>query len=231
MKKRYIGWLLRNVASALRTESIKYFMTCFIVITLVTFSSTSAFAGWLIYHKPEFKGKVIDAETKEPIGGVVVVAKYFVHPIISGPGGGSAYIIHIKEALTDEKGEFHIPSYTTIIQPNSIEDNTTFIIYKPGYGSFPHQRVSPPKPMSSPAIERFFTKDSFGKQGEIILSFRPPKKGKGTYGVVELPRLKTRAERLRAQPSPPSNIKKECSLLYKAINEERKGFGLKPVGR
>lgn len=221
MKKAYITTLL--------------FMLVTIALTI------RCAASWLIYHKPEFKGKVIDAETKEPIEGAVVVAMYYKSPIISGPGGGSASIIHIKETLTDEKGEFYIPSYTTIIQPNSVEEFAAFIIYKPGYvnypsrfpayGSFPDYRASPLKYMSSPAVENFFLKDSFGKQGEIVLSFAPPEKGYGTHGVVELPRLKTREERLRATPSPPSDFKKDCPLLYKAINEERKGFGLNPVGR
>jgi len=198
---------------------------------LISAFCTSCFAGWIIYHKPAFRGRIIDAETKKPIEGAVVVAKYYKYPIISGPGGGSASIMHIKEALTDKNGEFLIPSYTTVIQPLSIEDQATFIIYKPGYGRFPYQRVSPPKPMSSPAIERFFWKESFGKQGEIILSFGPLKKGYGTYGVVELPPLKNRKERLRAVPSPPTDKIKDTPFLYKAINEEYKGFGLKPSGR
>jgi hypothetical protein len=53
-------------------------------------------ASWLICHKPEFKGKVIDAEAKQPIEGAVVVAKYFKHPIITGSAGGSASITPIK---------------------------------------------------------------------------------------------------------------------------------------
>ena len=43
---------------------------------LITAFCTSCFAGWLIYHKPAFRGRIIDAETKKPIEGAVVVAKY-----------------------------------------------------------------------------------------------------------------------------------------------------------
>ena len=209
----------------------RLFLIIAISMSLMTIFSTSCFAWWFIYHKPSYMGKVIDSETKEPIEGAVAVAMYYKYPIISGPGGGSASIIHIKEALTDKNGKFCILSYTTVIQPLSTEDQTEFIIYKPGYGKFPHERVSPPKPMSSPAIERFFWKESFGKQGEIILNFGPLKKGYGIYGVVELPPLKTRKERLRAVPSPPTDKIKDTPLLYKAINEEYKGFNLEPIGR
>ena len=209
----------------------RLFLIIAISMSLMAIFSTSCFAWWFIYHKPSYMGKVIDSETKEPIEGAVVVAMYYKYPIISGPGGGSASIMHIKEALTDKNGKFRIPSYTTVIQPLSTEDQTEFIIYKPGYGKFPHERVNPPKPMSSPAIERFFWEESFGNQGEIILDFGPLKKGYGIYGVVELPSLKTRKERLRAVPSPPTDIIKDTPLLYKAINEEYKGFNLEPIGR
>ena len=92
-------------------------------------------AGWLIYHKPDFKGRVIDAETKEPIEGAVVVAAYYKSTM--GVPHRYSDIIHFQEVLTDKNGEFQIPSYTTIIQPLSWEDMVTFIIYKPGYGSYP----------------------------------------------------------------------------------------------
>ena len=55
------------------------------------------------YHKPAFQGKVIDAETKEPIDGAVVVVIYKKYPIISGPGGGGESIMDIKETLTNAK--------------------------------------------------------------------------------------------------------------------------------
>lgn len=118
----------------------------FLVLTLILIFNTSvSHAGWLIYHKPEFKGKVIDSDTKEPIEGAVVVAIYKKDTLISGPGGGYTSIIKIKEALTDENGEFYIPSYTTIIQPLSKEEGVSFIIFKPGYGNAGGISVLPQK--------------------------------------------------------------------------------------
>ena len=136
----------------------KYLFSSLITFLIVSIG-TLCFAGWLIYHKPAYKGRIIDAETKEPIEGAVVVAIYYKYPIISGPGGGSKSIVGIKEALTDEKGEFHIPSYTTFIQPNSLEHDTDFIFYKPGYGG----RISPSHVVNA---EKLFTKE-IGVKGEI----------------------------------------------------------------
>jgi len=110
-------------------------MLLILMVLISVFGISLSYAGWLFYYKPEFRGKIIDAETKEPIEGVVVSVFYEKH--IMGPAGGYSHIIHVKERLTDKKGEFYFPSYTTMIQPLSTEAEVGFIIYKPGYGSFP----------------------------------------------------------------------------------------------
>ena len=84
---------------------------------LLIFLMTALFIGyfeviesfaWLIFQKPEYKGKIIDADTNEPIEGVVVVALYNTRSIIGGPAGLSYKTIHMKEVLTDENGDFLI---------------------------------------------------------------------------------------------------------------------------
>jgi hypothetical protein len=171
-------------------------------------------AGWLIFHKPEFRGKILDAETKQPIEGAVIAAIYQTHSIIGGPGGGSSSIIHVKEALTDKEGEFLIPSYVTVIQPNSTSWWTEFIIYKPGYGSYPNQKVYP---FTHCGPEYLFSKE-FGSKGEVR---RGSEVLQVVFGFVELPRLNTWDERQNANRVYMSNIpKSEWPLLQKRINEE-----------
>jgi len=190
-------------------------------------------ASWLIYHKPEFKGRIIDAETKEPIEEAVVVVEYFTEPLISGPAGGSSSVINVKETLTDKTGEFYFPPYTAFIQPNSTEDNAEFIIYKPGYGNFPNQQITPFG--LTPVDEQQFFSKGLGSKGELEM-WAKEEKGpqlrmrKVIFGVVEVPRLKTREERLKAIIEPSGHIgSKELPLLYRAINEERKRYGLGDV--
>lgn len=226
----YTGFLKNKINRRLAMNKWVFVLT--LVIFTVAVNVSRSHAGWLIYHKPAFQGKVIDAETKEPIEGAVVVVVYKKHTLISGPGGGYTTEIKTKETLTDQKGEFHFSSYTTVIQPNSIEDYAEFIIYKPGYGNFPGQRRSPPMGMGLEDIETFFSRE-IGTQEKLEVAAKTAddkfeeKLVNMTLGVVELPLLKTRDERLRAMPSTPTDIRsKELPLLYKMMNEENKRFGL-----
>jgi hypothetical protein len=89
-------------------------------------------ASWLIFHKPEFKGKIVDIDTQEPIEGAVVVAIYRKEQIGLAPDSVDIDI-DAREALTDRNGEFVIPSYTSSINPLSWSIPVQFIIFKPGY--------------------------------------------------------------------------------------------------
>ena len=203
-----------------RTLSI-LFMT---VLFLGSFYVITSYA-WLIFHKPEYKGKIVDAETKEPIESVVVVAVYKTHTIIGGPAGGYSSVIKVKETLTDKTGAFLIPSYTTIMGPNSKEYYTEFIIYKPRYASYPNykRRIVPFK-LCGP--EYLFTKEV----GSTGLLKKDVKSVTITYGIAELPKLNTFEERLRAIPGGPTDFGyKELPLLFKAMNEENRRFGLGEV--
>jgi hypothetical protein len=200
-----------------------------LTVLIVALTAVSTFGSWLIFSKPEFRGRMIDAETKQPIEGVVVVAIYQTAPILTGPAGGSSSVIHVKEALTDKNGEFRIPRYTTLIQPNSGEADMDFIIYKPGYASYTllyHDRIYPLKYRGPELLfsKELGTKDEIRRGSEVITI---------TNGVAELPKLETKEERLRAAPStnPGELSPEDIPLLYQAINEERKRFRLGPIGR
>ena len=196
-----------------------FFIGCFYV--------TESFA-WLIFHKPEYKGKIIDADTNEPIEGVVVVALYNTRSIIGGPAGLLYHTIHAKEVLTDKNGRFEIPSYTTIMGPNSKEDYTEFIIYKPGYGRFP---IGRPRDYEIVNPDDYFSK-KIGTRGETYWGTKEKKSSDGeiyirrkkfffTYGVVKLRQLSKWEERRKAVPSRPVDITpKELPLLNEMIKKE-----------
>jgi hypothetical protein len=179
------------------------------------------------YHKPEFKGQVIDAENKQPIEGAVVVAVY--SKMTMGIPEHYSSIINVRETLTDKEGKFRIPSYTTIIQPfswgMSWGERANFIIFKPGYGSFPNRNVYP-FGLSLPDQEIFFSAgigaerllsayDADGKYGEKMLKM----------GIVELPKLKTREEMIKRMLGFPTGYGvKNLPLLYKAYEDEQNSF-------
>jgi len=199
-------------------------------VLLTFFFVTTAFAGWLIFHKPAFRGKVIDAETKVPIEGAVVVAIYRTQSIIGSPAGGWTSIIKVKETMTDKSGEFSFPAYTKSTNPNAIDSDTAFIIYKSGYG----KRITPPSGISRETLEHFFSADDFGKQGEVEIEIGDDRGSTQsvTYGVVELPKVQTKKERLRAilvLGTPGRLRSKQLPLLYKAINEKYRQLGVSEV--
>ena len=208
---------------------MKYLMIPLVLALILILNSSQSNAGWLVYNKPEFKGRVLDVETKEPIEGAVVVVSYSKYTI--GPVGRDISLIKAIETLTDKNGEFHFPSYTTLIQPFSGEDKAEFIIYKPGYGSFPNYQITPSKGITDQ--ELFFSKE-IGSTGELEMWVKDEKglqikKSKVSFGIVELPKLKTKEERLKAQvtPSGGGHLKpKDLPHLYKAFNEDRRKFGL-----
>jgi hypothetical protein len=95
-----------------------------------------------------YYGKVIDAETKEPLEGVAVLAVFYTQQY--GPAGSSSHYVDAKETVTDMNGEFKIPSLTvtTFRIGHSFEPYAMFLIFKPGYGHYPDSKGI--KPMFIP---------------------------------------------------------------------------------
>jgi hypothetical protein len=168
--------------------------------------------GCIVYHEEPFKGKVIDAETKEPIEGTVIVAIYKVRysRIIESDKASEDAV----EVLTSKNGEFYIPPHLYIsLKPFASGAESEFIIYKPGYTAFPGRAYNyfhkyfPDSPLrvSTPELAEIFKK-----------------------GVtVELLKLKTKEERIRNIPGAIDDMGSwKLPKLFKAINEEDKRFGL-----
>ena len=107
------------------------------ILLLFITASVMADSGSIVFHEDAFKGKVIDAETKEPIEGAVVAAIYDV-TMRDSFHSGSAHA-DVQETLTDSNGEFHIPDKTfSYPSPLAVSaEKTGFIIFKPGYWPYP----------------------------------------------------------------------------------------------
>jgi hypothetical protein len=77
-----------------------------------------------------YKGKIVDAETGEPIAGAAVLAVWRKQaPGIGHPREG---IFDAKEAVTDENGDFFIPGTSGLAVGWRIQE-PIFAIFKPGY--------------------------------------------------------------------------------------------------
>jgi len=136
--------------------------------------------GCIVYHEGSFKGKVIDAETKEPIEGVVVLAIYNVrYPRIIESDTEPEDAV---EVLTNKNGEFYIPwNLYLSLKPLASGETPEFIIYKPGYCTFPSFQYFEIFPYSSLRLDNHSLAANF-KQGITI----------------PLPKLKTTKERDRS---------------------------------
>jgi len=164
--------------------------------------------GWdryLGHHRGPYRGQVLDAQTKAPLAGAVVVALWWRDRVYALQTNSEHYAV--REVITDSEGHF-------AMEVRDIEEGAPrrtrkpeFLVFVPGYGAFPHRNTSP--------------------KGFIAELFY------GAGGTVELPRLASREERLEnlssADPHRFSETPhKDLPWLVKAVDEERVAVGLRP---
>jgi len=92
-------------------------------------------------HGP-YRGRVVDAGTKQPISRAVVVAVWEKEAVVRGFG---TTVVHaVREVLTDSRGEFAMPfkDIERRAPPKTIRPR--FLIFAPGHGSYPDFQVVPP---------------------------------------------------------------------------------------
>jgi hypothetical protein len=171
----------------------------------------------LYYSDGPWKGKIIDAETEEPIEGAVVLAVW--QKIYASPTGNQSYFFDAVESVTDREGRFFIKEFKAINILPVLRwlDGPWFTIFKPGYTPFGD---------SYDYFHKYFPNSPL-KVDKNTLS------GLFKKGVtVEILRLKTREERLislsEARPlgGVPDN---KMPTLMNLINLERKKLGLDTI--
>mgnify|MGYP000070013391 CR=1 FL=1 len=165
---------------------------------------------------------MVDADTKEPIEGAVVVI-YWEKAWGGLSGHESTKLKDVKETLTDQngvwsivgpKGSLHSPRpFVTLFLPISYTREPQFIIFKPGYCSWPNG----------------FSIDACRDRMDIT-GVREKEIGEG--GTLEVPKLTSREDRIRAQslqlPLGPGALEKMKELI-RLKNEERRSLGLGEV--
>jgi len=191
-----------------------------ITICLLVFCSATSEASMLLYHKPEFKGQVVDIGTKAPIEGAVVVAIYKKNTL-NPPAGSYTHVIEVKETLTDKNGRFSFPSYTTFIHPLSYSAGCSFLIYKPGYGSQGQVGITS---FLSGAAEKNWERVSNNNKNLVFRYL--------TDGTVEIPRLMTNEDMkdawMNAHIWGASLDKDEVPILFKTVTNENHKYMIRP---
>jgi len=165
---------------------------------------TGGCGGHLIYSSGPLRGRVVDADTGQPLAGAAVVAAWFLEQPTAVHGTATAY--DVVEVLTDDKGEFVVPHQTHVTLVGSVNE-PRITIYMPGYGPYPGFQRAPKGEAMRTAFQELT--------------------------VVELVRGKTREERLRHQNwALPFGVSEEqIPNLYRLLNAEARDLDLQPIGK
>jgi hypothetical protein len=152
-----------------------------------------------------YRGQVIDAETKAPLAGAVVVIHWLRDRVY--PFHSVAENYAVREVITDDEGRFFLDVRDVEEGAPKQTRRPAFFVFLPGYGSYPKRHVSP----------RGFTGGIFEREGTVL----------------ELPRLENQEERrkhlyLFGHGDFSDRPFKELPELVRRINAERSAIGLEP---
>lgn len=89
-----------------------------------------------IYFAKATHGTVIDAETKQPIAGAVIVANWDLFDELYGGGSHGVRSLQITEVVTDKEGKYVVPGWGPKRRPcfTYLDDRDPYlIIFKSGY--------------------------------------------------------------------------------------------------
>ena len=152
-----------------------------------------------------YQGQVIDAGTKAPLAGAVVVALWRRNRVYPFHSVSEHYAV--REMVTDSEGRFLLDAKDVEEGAPARTYHPEFLIFQPGYGSFPRSHVAP--------------------MGYIGGIFERP------GAVIELPRLEGREARRKnlgtIHPHGYSETPfKDLPELIRRLNVESISVGLDP---
>ena len=173
--------------------------------TAVWSQDTERWDRYLDRPRGPYRGQVVDAETKAPLAGAVVVVHWRRDRVYPFHSVSENYAV--RETVTDADGRFFLDAKDVEGGAPRRTYHPEFFIFQPGYGSYPKKYVSP----------RGFTGGIFERSGT----------------VVELPRLEGPEERRKQQflfgPGDFSDRPfTDLPELVRRINAERIAIGLQP---
>lgn len=181
---------------------IRIFSLPFIAFLLLT--------GCTVTHEyGPYSGKVVDAETSEPIAGAVVFLRFYTEGY--SLAGFIPKYADALEVMTDRNGEFNIPTQriTRFRIPHRWDPHVHVVIFKPGYGCYPWHMGTTSRPQYKPKWTLLADK----------------------HVTIILPQLKTVEERKRnlggihSGTTVPDEKKKN---LLRLESDERVNIGLSP---
>lgn len=191
------------------TSWLRAMTICMLLLAACASAWAQSMEGWDPLLGPNrgrpYRGLILDSDTKAPLAGAVVVALWRRERVYPFQVNTEPYAV--RETVTDADGRF-------VLEAKDIEERAPrrtrkpeFLVFLPGYGSFPRGFTSP--------------------QGFLAELFEGP----GT--TIELPRMNGRRERLDVLSSADPHRFSETPHrtlpnLMKAVDAERVALGLNP---
>ena len=183
------------------------------VIKTGVIASAIAFL-WLVCAAPvaaAYKGQIVDAETKEPVDGVVVFMEWSYLQFNLMPHSHAFAAAY--ETLTDKDGRFSLPGWWSLNPWRMMTGDHLITIFKGGYEPI----------VSGSGVWRAWTAEENG----VPKSPNVWKIEKGRP-VILLKKVSDREQRMRAMDRVDYRATKD-NLMLKEINKERQFFGLEPI--
>ncbi|MEN8225655.1 MAG: hypothetical protein ABFS05_09885 [Bacteroidota bacterium] len=178
---------------------------------LIWFFVIAPLTGCTITYKyGPYIGKVIDAQTEEPIEGAAVHIRF--HTSTPDVGGGHSTYAGSVECLTNKNGEFNVSYRATTFRFFSLwGEYAGLVVFKPEYGAFPRYKGTS------------ITPDS-GVDGIKVGN-------KSIIRIIRLPKLNTKKERRNNLSSLylGRTPLEEMKIIKKLANQERIYLGLEPL--
>ena len=174
-------------------------MLCFVMLM-----SLAGCFHYVARYDDTYRGKVVNAETGEPIEGVVVLGVWYTE--IGTVAGPKHHYYDATETVTDKNGEFEIHGKGLRLFSNL--EPVYITVFKAGY----NESGLTWKPE---------------KEGDYI--YHPDIKWKDNRPTIPLKKLTMEERKRRGTPSRHSSVPIEkMKLLTEEINKERIYQGLKP---
>lgn len=196
------------------------FMATIFCITTVTLISSC----YGVRHDGPYRGRVIDADTREPLEGVVVLGTWD-REIIT-PGGAVHKYYNAMETVTDKNGDFEIKGLGLLVLNNVIPMDV--LIFKAGYeydsGSWKGLKSRGWKGSEEsydPDLKSKVTRPVFDQKMKVIWA--------GDRAIIPLRKL-TMEERRKSATFPPAPSiqapEEKVRIMMDEIQKERKERGL-----
>ena len=173
-------------------------LICFALLSLTS-------CAYPIRYDGPYSGRVIDADTREPIEGVVVLGTWSIFH--NNLAGGSHTLYDARETVTDKKGEFSIPGMGLRVSSNL--EPMSVLIFKSGYSYIGST--------SWPAFK-------------LSSYYRETIKWEGHRAILPIKKLSQHDREKQGTPYFPLEVqeKKLSPLMIEEINKESIYLGLPP---